>query len=161
GPVDPRTVRPEMVAPREHERRERAPAEAARAVMARPAITRPQIARPAAAAPASPNATPSGPSGASSRVPLPVLPDDPAGVRGVAMECTRCGLSESRTHVVFSDGVPNARLMVVGEAPGANEDETGLPFVGAAGKFLDLLLSTVDLSREESVYICNVLKCRP
>jgi DNA polymerase len=51
--------------------------------------------------------------------------------------------------------------MVVGEAPGANEDKTGLPFVGQAGKFLDLLLATVDLSREDSVYICNVLKCRP
>ncbi len=51
--------------------------------------------------------------------------------------------------------------MVVGEAPGANEDRTGLPFVGQAGKFLDLLLAAVDLSREDSVYICNVLKCRP
>ena len=59
------------------------------------------------------------------------------------------------------DGPPDARLMVVGEAPGANEDQTGLPFVGAAGKYLDLLLETVDLSRAESVYICNVLKCRP
>jgi DNA polymerase len=51
--------------------------------------------------------------------------------------------------------------MVVGEAPGANEDKTGLPFVGAAGKYLDLLLATVGLSRAENVYICNVLKCRP
>jgi DNA polymerase len=51
--------------------------------------------------------------------------------------------------------------MVVGEAPGANEDRTGLPFVGAAGKLLNLLLATVDLSRQESVYICNVIKCRP
>jgi DNA polymerase len=51
--------------------------------------------------------------------------------------------------------------VVVGEAPGANEDKTGVPFVGAAGQFLDLLLATVDLSREDSVYICNVLKCRP
>jgi DNA polymerase len=63
--------------------------------------------------------------------------------------------------VVFSDGVPDARLVVVGEAPGANEDASGLPFVGAAGKYLDLLLGTVGLSREDSVYICNVLKCRP
>lgn len=92
---------------------------------------------------------------------LPVLPDDHDALRDVALGCTRCGLSESRTQVVFADGVPDARLMVVGEAPGANEDATGLPFVGAAGKFLDLLLATVDLSREESVYICNVLKCRP
>jgi DNA polymerase len=51
--------------------------------------------------------------------------------------------------------------VVVGEAPGAREDETGLPFVGPAGRFLDLLLTCVYLSREESVYICNVLKCRP
>ncbi|HIF23118.1 MAG TPA: uracil-DNA glycosylase [Gemmatimonadetes bacterium] len=77
------------------------------------------------------------------------------------MGCTLCRLSEERTNVVFSDGAENARLMVVGEAPGANEDKTGVPFVGQAGKFLDLLLATADLSREESVYICNVLKCRP
>jgi DNA polymerase len=51
--------------------------------------------------------------------------------------------------------------MVVGEAPGANEDRTGLPFVGAAGKLLDLLLASIDLSRRTSVYICNVIKCRP
>jgi len=62
---------------------------------------------------------------------------------------------------VFSDGNPDARLVVVGEAPGKNEDLTGRPFVGAGGKFLDLLLASVDLSRDESVYICNVLKCRP
>lgn len=92
---------------------------------------------------------------------LPVLPDDYDALREMALGCTRCGLSESRIQVVFSDGAADARLMVVGEAPGANEDATGRPFVGAAGQFLDLLLATVDLSREESVYICNVLKCRP
>lgn len=92
---------------------------------------------------------------------LPVLPGDYEGLRAAALACTRCRLAESRTHVVFSDGVVNARLVVVGEAPGANEDATGLPFVGAAGQFLDLLLATVDLSRKDSVYICNVLKCRP
>jgi DNA polymerase len=91
----------------------------------------------------------------------PVLPDDHEALREIATACTLCGLSETRTQVVFCDGVPDARVMVVGEAPGANEDETGVPFVGAAGKFLDLLLSTVDLSRERSIYICNVLKCRP
>lgn len=89
------------------------------------------------------------------------LPDSHEELRAVASACARCRLAESRTHVVFSDGPPDARLIVVGEAPGANEDRTGLPFVGAAGKFLDLLLATVGLSREESVYICNVLKCRP
>lgn len=95
------------------------------------------------------------------RTDLPVLPDTLDGLRELALGCVKCGLSETRTQVVFSDGAEDARLMVVGEAPGANEDETGFPFVGAAGKFLDLLLATVDLSREESVYICNVLKCRP
>lgn len=82
-------------------------------------------------------------------------------LREAAMGCTRCGLSETRNQVVFSDGNPDARLVVVGEAPGANEDATGLPFVGAAGKLLDLLLASVDLSRRDSVYICNLLKCRP
>ncbi|MHB1194384.1 MAG: uracil-DNA glycosylase [Longimicrobiales bacterium] len=92
---------------------------------------------------------------------LPVLPASYEELRAAALECTRCRLSETRTHVVFSDGAVPARLVVVGEAPGANEDATGLPFVGAAGQFLDLLLATVGLSRKDSVYICNVLKCRP
>jgi uracil-DNA glycosylase family 4 len=92
---------------------------------------------------------------------LPVLPASYEELRKEALACTRCRLAETRTQVVFSDGAVDARLVVVGEAPGANEDATGLPFVGAAGKFLDLLLASVGLSREESVYICNVLKCRP
>lgn len=92
---------------------------------------------------------------------LPVLPADYDSLRAEALTCTRCRLAETRTQVVFSDGAVDARLVVVGEAPGANEDTTGLPFVGAAGQFLDLLLATVGLSREESVYIANVLKCRP
>lgn len=93
--------------------------------------------------------------------PLPVLPASYGELRDEALACTRCRLAETRTQVVFSDGAVPARLVVVGEAPGANEDATGLPFVGAAGQFLDLLLACVDLSRKESVYICNVLKCRP
>jgi uracil-DNA glycosylase len=92
---------------------------------------------------------------------LPVLPDDYDQLRAIALSCTRCRLADGRTQVVFSDGPRDARLMVVGEAPGAQEDETGLPFVGAAGKYLDLLLATVGLAREDSVYIANVLKCRP
>ncbi len=90
-----------------------------------------------------------------------ILPDDYEGLREIALGCTRCGLSGGRTQVVFSDGPPSARLMVVGEAPGANEDASGVPFVGMAGQFLDLLLATVGLSRADSVYIANVLKCRP
>ncbi|MCG6957946.1 MAG: uracil-DNA glycosylase [Gemmatimonadetes bacterium] len=92
---------------------------------------------------------------------LPVLPASYTELRETALSCTRCALAETRTQVVFSDGAVDARLVVVGEAPGANEDATGLPFVGAAGRFLDLLLACVDLSRRDSVYICNVLKCRP
>lgn len=90
------------------------------------------------------------------------LPDaDYESLKSQALSCRRCPLAETRTQVVFSDGNPRARLMVVGEAPGAREDQTGKAFVGPAGKFLDLLLASVDLSRERSVYICNVLKCRP
>ena len=92
---------------------------------------------------------------------LAVLPTTYEELRQVALSCTRCRLADTRTQVVFSDGVVSARLVVVGEAPGANEDATGLPFVGAAGKYLDLLLRSVGLSRQDTVYICNVLKCRP
>lgn len=108
---------------------------------------------------------PAGATGEGAKVtpgPLPDLSElDYGEVRELALGCTRCALCEGRTQVVFSDGNPSARLVVVGEAPGANEDRTGLPFVGAAGKLLDLMLASVDLSREASVYICNVLKCRP
>lgn len=83
-----------------------------------------------------------------------------AAVRAVAEGCLRCGLHESRNTVVFADGSPDARVMCVGEAPGRNEDETGVPFVGRAGQLLDRLLMSVGLPRED-VYICNVLKCRP
>ncbi len=77
-----------------------------------------------------------------------------------ASRCTRCRLSEGRRNVVFGRGNPQAELVVVGEAPGGEEDRTGIPFVGPAGKLLDLLLLSVGLDRE-NVYICNVLKCRP
>ena len=82
-------------------------------------------------------------------------------LREVALGCTRCRLADTRTNVAFADGNPKGRLMVVGEAPGAQEDATGRPFVGQAGKLLDLMLASVGLSRKDSVYICNVLKCRP
>lgn len=91
----------------------------------------------------------------------PVTSGDYDALREEALTCSRCQLSQTRTQVVFSDGNPTARLMVVGEAPGAREDQTGMAFVGPAGKFLDLLLASVGLSRETSAYICNVLKCRP
>lgn len=74
--------------------------------------------------------------------------------------CTLCPLHRSRTNPVFGEGDPGARVVCVGEAPGAREDETGRPFVGRAGQLLDRLLRTIGLPRE-SVYICNVLKSRP
>lgn len=110
----------------------------------------------AAAAPP-PTANPAG-----STFTLPeVAAADYETLREMALSCTRCRLAEGRKQVVFSDGNPSGRLMVVGEAPGAREDATGLPFVGQAGKLLDLMLAAVGLSRKDSVYICNVLKCRP
>jgi DNA polymerase len=77
-----------------------------------------------------------------------------------ASGCVRCPLAETRTKVVFGAGNSNAELMFVGEAPGADEDRRGLPFVGRAGGLLDELLAGIGLSREE-VFIANVLKCRP
>ena len=77
-----------------------------------------------------------------------------------ASGCVRCRLHETRTQVVFGEGSPTADVVVVGEAPGQEEDRTGRPFVGRAGKLLDLLLMSVGLPRN-TVYICNVLKCRP
>jgi DNA polymerase len=77
-----------------------------------------------------------------------------------ASRCTRCPLHQTRTKVVFGAGNADAELMFVGEAPGANEDRMGLPFVGAAGKLLDQLLSEIGMERAD-VWICNLLKCRP
>ncbi|MXW68302.1 MAG: uracil-DNA glycosylase [Gemmatimonadales bacterium] len=74
--------------------------------------------------------------------------------------CTRCTLHESRKNPVFGEGAADARVVCVGEAPGAREDETGRPFVGRAGGLLDRLLLSIGLPRK-SVYICNVLKSRP
>ncbi len=81
-------------------------------------------------------------------------------LRTQAATCRKCELCEGRTNVVFGDGSPDARVLIVGEAPGKNEDLQGRPFVGAAGKYLDELLSIAGLARED-VFIANVLKCRP
>jgi uracil-DNA glycosylase family 4 len=77
-----------------------------------------------------------------------------------ARGCVRCPLHQTRTQVVFGNGHANADLMFVGEAPGANEDRMGLPFVGAAGKLLDKLLGEIGLTRDD-VFVANTLKCRP
>jgi len=75
--------------------------------------------------------------------------------------CTACGLHKSRTQTVFGVGDEQADWMLIGEAPGAEEDRLGEPFVGQAGRLLDNMLAAIDLSRGENVYIANVLKCRP
>lgn len=75
--------------------------------------------------------------------------------------CRRCGLALSRTQVVVSRGDPAARLMVIGEGPGAQEDASGLPFVGRAGQLLDQMLASVGIDSNQDAYICNVVKCRP
>ena len=75
-------------------------------------------------------------------------------------QCHRCGLGETRHSLVFGDGAENARIMLIGEGPGEQEDRQGVPFVGPAGKLLDDMLEMIDLDRSR-VYIANVVKCRP
>jgi DNA polymerase len=85
------------------------------------------------------------------------LPQLAAEVAG----CTKCGLAATRTQTVFARGNPAASICFVGEAPGADEDAQGLPFVGRAGQLLDRMIAAMGLSPERDVYICNILKCRP
>lgn len=75
-------------------------------------------------------------------------------------DCQRCRLAKTRKTIVFGQGNPHAELVFVGEGPGADEDEQGLPFVGRAGKLLNRMIESVGMRREE-VYICNIVKCRP
>ncbi|MGN0707300.1 MAG: uracil-DNA glycosylase family protein [Faecalibacterium sp.] len=75
--------------------------------------------------------------------------------------CTRCPLCETRTQVVFGQGVPSAEVLFVGEGPGQSEDEQGLPFVGRSGQLLDRYLFAIDLDRAKNCYIANIVKCRP
>ena len=82
-------------------------------------------------------------------------------LRAAVSGCTKCGLHKTRTQTVFGVGDENADWMLIGEAPGAEEDRLGDPFVGQAGKLLDNMLAAIGLSRRNNVYIANVLKCRP
>jgi DNA polymerase len=97
-----------------------------------------------------------------------IAPEVPLAERAAALEmireeigdCTRCALHKGRNKIVFGDGSPTARLMFVGEGPGADEDAQGIPFVGRAGQLLNNMIAAMGLTREE-VYIANVVKCRP
>src|SRR5204863_6363392 len=82
-------------------------------------------------------------------------------LKQIVPACTACGLHKTRTQTVIGVGDEQADWLFIGEAPGAEEDRIGEPFVGQAGKLLDNMLAAIGLSREENVYICNVLKCRP
>jgi uracil-DNA glycosylase family 4 len=109
---------------------------------------------------------------ASTNVPVPPLaafssllppaerPAAVAGLRALIGDCARCRLSEGRNKIVFADGDTNARIMFVGEGPGADEDAQGLPFVGRAGQLLNNMIAAMGLTREQ-VYIANIVKCRP
>jgi DNA polymerase len=93
---------------------------------------------------------------APAAVPQPTLPQ----VRDELGDCTRCKLHKGRTQIVFGVGNPHAELVFVGEAPGADEDAQGEPFVGRAGQLLTKIIQAMGLQRED-VYICNIIKCRP
>lgn len=104
-----------------------------------------------------------GMAGQSKREPRPVDPARAKRLKELEAEvsvCTKCSLHEGRTQTVFGAGHPAADLVLVGEAPGFEEDRQGIPFVGRAGQLLTKILAAMHLSRAE-VYICNILKCRP
>ncbi len=82
-------------------------------------------------------------------------------LKNVCQQCRACELYKTRTCVVFSDGSPDAKIMLIGEAPGADEDATGKPFVGRAGQLLNQFLVESGIDRQKDLYICNTLKCRP
>jgi len=142
-------------------------------------MTQDAPAAPASAVPdaAFPAAPPAVSSAAAPRPPRPAAPaaraqPSPApqpvvaahdfdALREQVIQCTACGLCNGRRHAVFGMGASPARWMVVGEAPGEQEDRQGLPFVGRSGQLLDAMLAAVGLSREKDVFIANVIKCRP
>ncbi len=75
--------------------------------------------------------------------------------------CKKCQLHHTRKHIIFGDGNPNAKIVLIGEAPGADEDHIGLPFVGKSGQLLDKILSASGFNRKDHVFITNIVRCRP
>ncbi len=141
-----------------------------RAIPASPASLRSSASPASPTSPAPPAS--SAPAGGGRGKKLPLIDPEPetadyrermerlAGLDRKASTCTDCGLCRSRTHVVFSRGRARTPVMFVGEAPGANEDRQGKPFVGKAGQLLDQILDAAGFRRDE-VYVANILKCRP
>ncbi len=94
------------------------------------------------------------------------MPPDPAAYNKfkndfLEKNCTACGLSKGRTHLVFDRGNPAAKILMIGEAPGAEEDKTGRSFVGRAGKVLDGVMASIGIDTDRDTLIANVVKCRP
>ena len=122
-----------------------------------------------AAASARPAAAPATPPPAPAREPAAAAPtaaaDDPVAqlqlLRKEVLPCTRCKLHQGRQHTVFGEGNPRARVMFIGEAPGAREDQSGRPFVGDAGQLLDRIITGAMGLQRQDVYIANINKCRP
>jgi uracil-DNA glycosylase family 4 len=136
-------------------------AAASRAKASRENVTAPQAPSPAAPAPSAAPPVPSAPAELFYRYPGLEKTADLAALREFIGDCTRCKLAPKRTNLVFGVGNPQAELMFVGEAPGADEDLRGEPFVGRAGQLLtDIIERGMEMTRAE-VYICNVIKCRP
>lgn len=137
-----------------------------------PAPTAP-MAQASPPAPAAPRATaaaaPATPPLAPAREPATAAPaaasDDPVAqlqaLRNEVLPCTRCKLHQGRQHTVFGEGNPRARVMFIGEAPGAREDQSGRPFVGDAGQLLDRIITGAMGLQRQDVYIANINKCRP
>lgn len=123
---------------------------------------------PAAVAPKAAPAPQAKPAAAPSKGAAPKVPQSSVVIRGETLdeirtelgECTRCKLCKGRKQIVFGSGNPRAELVFVGEAPGEEEDKQGVPFVGAAGQLLTKMIEAMKFSRD-TVYICNVVKCRP
>lgn len=82
-------------------------------------------------------------------------------LRTAALQCQNCGLCATRNNVVFGTGPADAKILLIGEGPGENEDKQGEPFVGRSGQLLDKMLAVVDLDRKKNIYITNIVKCRP
>jgi uracil-DNA glycosylase len=98
----------------------------------------------------------------SAQVPIP--PGTYSSIQEMVPHCSschRCALGQSRTNAVIGRGNPSADVMIIGEGPGQNEDEQGLPFVGRSGQLLEKILESVNFNSETDIYICNIVKCRP
>ena len=149
----PNRVAPAPVAPAPVAAAPVAPAPIAAAPVALAPVAATPVVISAASAPQAP-ATAAAPEKAQGLVRLEQIREEVAN-------CTKCGLATTRTNTVFARGNPQSKLCFIGEAPGADEDAQGLPFVGRAGQLLDKMIAAMGLSPEHDAYVCNIIKCRP